>query len=69
MWIDMIEPTIEEDPRVQHQHYLNCKIPTRTDPDFAEPPEADYAADGVRYLQARVVSEADGTRTSPTSRS
>ncbi len=59
IWIDMTEPTMEEDQQVQH--YLGCKIPTRADPDFAEPPEAHYAEEGVRYLQARVVSEADGT--------
>jgi magnesium transporter len=55
----MIEPSIEEDQRVQV--YLGCKIPTRADPDFAEPPEAHYAEDGVRYLQASVVSEAEST--------
>ena len=59
IWIDMIEPTAEEDQKVQA--YLNCKIPTRADPDFSEPPEAHYAEDGVRYLQASVVSEADSS--------
>ena len=59
VWIDMIEPTPEEDVHVQE--HLGCKIPTRADPDFAEPPEAHYAEDGVRYLQASVVSEAVGT--------
>jgi magnesium transporter len=59
IWIDMIEPTAEEDQKVQA--YLGCKIPTRADPDFSEPPEAHYAEDGVRYLQARVVSESDTT--------
>ena len=55
----MVEPTAEEDQKVQH--YLGCKIPTRADPDFAEPPEAHYAEDGVRYLQAKVVSESVDT--------
>lgn len=59
VWIDMIEPTPEEDQKVQA--YLDCKVPTRSDPDFSEPVEAHYAEDGVRYLQASVVSEADGT--------
>jgi magnesium transporter len=59
IWIDMIEPTAEEDQKVQA--YLNCKIPTRADPDFSEPPEAHYAEDGVRYLQASVVSEAEAS--------
>ena len=55
----MVEPTIDEDQQVQA--YLGCKIPTRADPDFAEPPEAHYAEDGVRYLQASVVSEAEAS--------
>jgi magnesium transporter len=59
IWIDMIGPTLDEDQKVQV--YLGCKIPTRADPDFAEPPEAHYAEDGIRYLQAKVVSEADAT--------
>ncbi len=59
VWIDMIEPTVDEDQKVQH--YLGCKIPTRADPDFAEPPEAHYAENGVRYLHASVISEAKDT--------
>lgn len=59
IWIDMIEPTAEEDQTVQA--YLGCKIPTRADTDFSEPPEAHYAEDGVRYLQASVVSEAESS--------
>lgn len=59
VWIDMIDPTQQEDEQVQG--YLGCKIPTRADPDYAEPLEAYYAEDGVRYLQASVISEAAGT--------
>jgi magnesium transporter len=59
VWIDMIEPTIAEDKQVQE--YLGCRIPTRADPDYAEPPEAHYAEEGVRYLRASVISEAEGT--------
>lgn len=59
VWIDMIEPTHHEDQEVQD--YLGCKIPTRDDPDFLEPPEAYYAESGVRYLHASVVSEPDCT--------
>ena len=59
VWIDMIEPTTAEDKEVQQ--YLGCKVPTRADPDFAEPPEAHYAEDGVRYLHASVISEAEDT--------
>ena len=59
VWIDMVEPTLAEDKEVQD--YLACKIPTRADPDYAEPPEAHYSEDGVRYLSAKVISEAEGT--------
>ncbi len=52
----MVEPTPAEDKQVQD--YLGCKIPTRADPDYAEPPEAQYAEEGVRYLHASVLSEA-----------
>lgn len=58
VWIDMIDPTQQEDEQVQS--YLGCKVPTRGDPDYAEPPEAYYAEDGVRYLQANVISEGEG---------
>ena len=40
VWIDMIEPTQHEDQEVEG--YLQCKIPTRDDPDFAETLEAYY---------------------------
>jgi magnesium transporter len=59
VWIDMVEPTDVEDKQVQQ--YLGCKIPTRADPDYAEPPEAYYSEDGVRYLRASVISEAEDT--------
>jgi len=55
VWIDMIQPTQHENQEVED--YLQCKIPARDDPDYVEPPEAYYAEDGVRYLQANVVSE------------
>ena len=59
VWIDLMEPTVEEDQRVQA--YLGCKIPTRADPDYTEPPEAHYSDEGVRYLHASVVSEPENT--------
>lgn len=59
VWIDMIERTQHEDREVQG--YLRCNIPTRDDPDYLEPPEAYYAENGVRYLQASVVSEPEDT--------
>jgi magnesium transporter len=59
IWIDMVEPTLEEDQKVEG--YIGCKVPSRSDPDFAEPSESYYAEGGVRYLHASVVSEAAST--------
>jgi magnesium transporter len=59
IWIDMVEPTVHEDQKVER--YLGCKVPSRSDPDFAEPSESYYAENGVRYLHASVVSEAENT--------
>jgi magnesium transporter len=59
IWIDMVEPTVDEDQKVER--YLGAKVPSRSDPDFAEPAESYYAENGVRYLHASVVSEAENT--------
>ena len=59
IWIDLIEPTAEEDRKVQD--FVGVVIPTKADPDYAEPPEAHYSENGVRYLQASVVSEPEDT--------
>ena len=59
IWIDMIEPTVEEDRKVQD--FVGVVIPTKADPDYAEPPEAHYAENGVRYLQASIISEPEET--------
>src|SRR6478672_8239585 len=59
IWIDMVEPTVDEDRKVER--YLGSKVPSRSDPDFAEPSESYYAENGVRYLHACVVSEAQST--------
>ena len=59
IWIDMVEPTVDEDQKVER--YLGAKVPSRSDPDFAQPAESYYAENGVRYLHACVVSEAENT--------
>jgi magnesium transporter len=59
VWIDMVEPTVDEDQKVER--YLGAKVPSRSDPDYAQPAESYYAENGVRYLHACVVSEAEGT--------
>ncbi len=55
----MVEPTVDEDRKVEG--YLGAKVPSRSDPDYAQPTESYYAENGVRYLHACVVSEAEGT--------
>jgi magnesium transporter len=59
IWIDMIEPTSDEDQKVER--YIGSKVSSRSDPDYAEPSESYYAENGVRYLHACVVSEAENT--------
>ena len=59
IWIDMIEPTADEDRKVQD--FVGVLVPTKADPDYAEPPEAHYAENGVRYLQASIISEPEET--------
>ncbi len=59
VWIDMIEPTADEDQKVQR--HVGAAVPTRSDPDYAEPPEAHYAENGVRYLHAFFISEPEDT--------
>ena len=59
VWLDMVEPTLSEDQKVEL--FLGCKVPSRADPDFAEPPESYYAENGVRYLHGSFVSEPEDT--------
>jgi hypothetical protein len=59
MWIDMIQPTMEEDEKVQA--FVGAPVPTKADPDYTEPPEAHYAENGVRYLHALLISEPGDT--------
>jgi magnesium transporter len=58
VWLDMVEPTVSEDQKVEL--FIGCKVPSRADPDFTEPPES-YAENGVRYLHGSFVSEPEGT--------
>ena len=59
IWIDLINPTIEEDRKVQE--FVGAPVPTKVDPDFAELPEAHYSENGVRYLHALFISEPEDT--------
>ncbi len=57
VWIDLLEPTAEEDRAVER--YLGIAIPTREDMADIEPSELLYHEDGARYLTARLVYRAD----------
>ena len=59
VWIDLIEPTAEEDRKVQD--FVGVAVPTKSDPDYTEPPEAHYLENGVRYLHALFISEPEET--------
>jgi magnesium transporter len=59
VWIDLIEPTVEEDRKVQE--FAGAPVPTKADPDYSEPPEAHYSENGVRYLHALLISEPEET--------
>ena len=59
IWIDLIDPTSEEDRKVQE--FVGVPVPTKADPDFIEPSEAHYSENGVRYLHALFISEPEDT--------
>jgi Mg2+ and Co2+ transporter CorA len=40
IWIDLIEPTVDEDRKVQE--FVGVPVPTKADPDYTEPPEAHF---------------------------
>ncbi len=62
VWIDLIEPTREEDRRVEEA--LGIEIPTREETRNIEPSEVLYVENGVRYMSARILCQS-GTE-SPT---
>jgi magnesium transporter len=59
IWIDLIDPPVEEDRKVED--FVGGPVPTKSDPDYTEPLEAHYAENGVRYTHASVLSEPDET--------
>ena len=59
IWIDLIEPTVEEDRTVQE--FVGVSVPTKANPDYTEPPEAHYSENGVHYLHALFISEPEDT--------
>ena len=59
IWIDLVQPTIDEDRKVQD--FVGAPVPTKSDPDYTEPLETLYAENGVRYMHASVLSEPEDT--------
>lgn len=60
VWIDLLEPTHDEDARVEA--HIGIAIPTREDMDDIEPSEILYTENGARYMTARVISAVDTDR-------
>lgn len=57
LWVDMIEPTREEDRLVEA--HLNIEIPTREEMADIEPSEILYHENNARYMTARVLCSSD----------
>lgn len=57
LWIDLIEPTREEDKLVEA--HLGIEVPTREEMSDIEPSEILYAERGARYMTARVLCHSD----------
>jgi magnesium transporter len=57
LWIDLVEPTREEDRRVEQ--FLNIEIPTRDEMEDIEPSNLLYAENGARYMTARILCRSD----------
>ena len=57
LWIDLVEPTREEDRLVEA--HLGISIPTRQEMADIEPSEILYQEDGARYMTARIICRSD----------
>ena len=57
LWIDLLEPTREEDHIVER--FLSISIPTREEMQDIEPSEIIYAENDARYMTARVLCSSD----------
>ena len=57
LWIDLIEPTREEDRLVEA--HLNIQIPTREEMADIEPSEILYHENNARYMTARVLCHSE----------
>jgi magnesium transporter len=59
VWIDLIEPTREEDRRVEE--FLGIAIPTRDEMEDIEPSNLLYTENAARYMTARILCHSDST--------
>jgi magnesium transporter len=57
LWIDLIEPTREED-RVVEQ-FLGIEVPTRAEMQDIEPSSLLYTENNARYMTARILCQSD----------
>ena len=57
LWIDLIEPTREEDRKVEK--FLSVSIPTREEMSDIEPSETLYSEGVARYMSARLFYHVD----------
>lgn len=57
IWIDLLNPTREEDARVEAR--LGISIPTREETENIEPSEVLYVENGVRYMSARILCQSE----------
>ncbi|MCU0884189.1 MAG: magnesium transporter CorA family protein [Beijerinckiaceae bacterium] len=57
LWIDLMEPTREEDRLVEE--HLQISIPTREEMLDLEPSEIIYTEDDARYMTARILCHSD----------
>jgi len=57
LWIDLMEPTREEDRQVEE--FLKISIPTREEMLDLEPSEIIYTEDDARYMTARILCHSD----------
>jgi magnesium transporter len=57
LWIDLIEPTREEDRKIEE--HLGISIPTREEMSDIEPSETLYAEDGALYMSGRLFTNID----------
>jgi magnesium transporter len=57
VWIDLVNPTAEEDARVEK--LLGIAIPTREEMRDLEPSELIYSEGNARYMTARIICHSD----------